>query len=79
VFSTALKACRDFVSKNLEYSSHEQLYTDYSGAPSWFTRLYSNLPKKREEKHLLQQATKDPDNADGLIFPLARRPFAYYW
>jgi len=68
-----------FVSKNKEFKSSQQLYTDYSSAPSWWTRLFSNIPKKREEKMLVNKILKDHEIADSLVFPLARKPFSYYW
>ncbi len=52
----------------------------YYTTPSWFTRLYSNLPKRRESKHLCHEALKlSPEDTEGLIFPLDKKPSEYYW
>ena len=69
-----------FVSENRNIYSHiGQLNTNYNSAPSWFTRLYSNIPKRREERRLIKKILNDPSDADKYIFPLARKPFAYYY
>lgn len=68
-----------FILKNKEFSNVEQVYTNYSTAPSWWTHLFSNIPKRRQETSLIRKVLTNPEEADALLFPLARKPFVYYW
>ena len=70
---------RAFISKNKKvYKNTQQLYTNYSGAPSWFTRLYTNLPKRRLDKKLANLASIDTISSDSFIWS-ETKSFTYYW
>jgi hypothetical protein len=73
------KQIQEFVAHNKEYKTAQQLYTDYSGAPSWWARLYMNRPARRKQNGLLHTALKLYLDSDELVFPLSRKPFVYYW
>lgn len=73
------KEIKEFISKNKVFKNGQQLYTDYSGAPSWWTRMFSNIPKRRQEASYIRKLLVDNDLADSLLFPLARKPFSYYY
>lgn len=50
-----------------------------NGTPSWWTKLYMNRPKRRENRRLCKMALSGVD-ADELNFPLGnRKPHVYYW
>jgi hypothetical protein len=68
-----------FIKNEKAYKFTQQLYTDYGSAPSWWTRLFSNRPKKREAALLIKKAILNPQEADALVFPLAGKPFECYW
>jgi len=50
---------------------------NYSKGPSWHTRMFSNIPKKRETKQLLKKI--DLDTEQEHIWPVDRKPYAYYY
>ena len=77
---TSDKACAAFVDKNKPvYSRIGELYTDFGAAPSWWTRLYMTKPSRRQEALAIIKILKDPEEADSFLFPLAKKPFVYYW
>lgn len=56
-------------------------YNYYSRDPSWWRRLMQEKPARRETKMLCREITKanDPEWAEEVVFPLARKPHIYYW
>lgn len=50
-----------------------------NGTPSWWTNLYMNRPKRRENRRLCKKVLGGVE-ADELVFPLGnRKPHVYYW
>ncbi len=50
------------------------------GGPAWYTRLHDNIPKRREEKLLEKLSLRlSNEDANDLIWPLARKPREYYY
>ena len=54
-------------------------YNFYSRAPSWHTNLFCHRPARRKEKSLCRKVKYLEDYEDSPEFPLARKPFVYYW
>lgn len=47
--------------------------------PGWWTRLTMTRPQRQEVRRLITQLSRLPDIADAPLFPLARKPFIYFW
>lgn len=53
-------------------------YNYYSRSPSWFRNLFETRPSRRKEKKMLDEIKKGMDG-EKFLFPLARKPFVYYY
>lgn len=52
----------------------------YGKNPSWYNRLTSSKPKRRQERDLLNLAKKTlPENLDAILWPMSRKPKWWYW
>lgn len=47
--------------------------------PSWWNRLINNRPQRRAARRAEHRVMRDPDAADGLIWPAGRKPHIYFW
>ncbi len=47
--------------------------------PSWWNSLFHTRPLRRKTRRCEWRALHDLDAADGLIWPLDKKPHAYFW
>jgi hypothetical protein len=47
--------------------------------PSWWSSLFHTRPWRRKNRRCEWLVLHDPDAADGLIWPLDRKPHLYFW
>jgi hypothetical protein len=57
---------------------HGVEYYPISHTPSWWIREFHTVEQRAQEKALCQKVVGGVD-ADGLNWPLARKPHHYYW
>lgn len=53
--------------------------TDYSKSPSWYTREFETVPKRRKDRDDLIKIRKEEIDPDDHIWTLSNRPRNYYW
>jgi hypothetical protein len=50
-----------------------------NGTPSWWTNIYMNRPKRRENKHLCRKIVTGSVTEE-TVFPVGNgKPHTYYW
>lgn len=47
--------------------------------PSWWNRLFNNRPNRQAMQRALHAFTRNPELADGIVYPLDRKPHKYFW
>ena len=47
--------------------------------PSWWNRLMHTKRRRVEARRVTARFMRDPGAADGLIWPLDRKPHWYFW
>ena len=47
--------------------------------PSWWNRLMHTKRRRVEARRVTVRFMRDPGAADGLIWPLDRKPHWYFW
>lgn len=47
--------------------------------PSWWCNLLHTRPRRRATRHCEWRVLHNPDAADGLIWPLDKKPHIYFW
>lgn len=52
---------------------------DYCSNPSWWNTLYTERPNRRKTKKLLRKVKTLTDYEEAPLFPLAKKPYIYYW
>jgi hypothetical protein len=47
--------------------------------PSWWNRLMHTKRRRVEVRRVMARFMRDPGAADGLIWPIDRKPHWYFW
>lgn len=61
-----------------EYRAPAPFY-DTTRNPSWYNRLFSTKPKRKESRQLCRDIVAGRCEPDGAIFPLVNKPCDYRW
>jgi hypothetical protein len=70
-----------FLAKNKKIfkNINDLFYPNLSGAPSWWVRLTMTRRARRLTHTLEQKILISETNIDNVLFPLARKPFNYFY
>lgn len=54
-------------------------YNWLKNEPRWWRKLFKHRKRRAEQRQLLTEVTRDLDYGEGIVFPLDKKPWEYYW